>query len=260
VRTPLKNLAIAILPAAILGVIIFVFASRIDPLLATGLGFIPLTVFNKVSDALERRDAKRSLATDRPTMIHSFAGFAISWPILLVYGALLLFAIAQVVSGLGAFIATVIAVAAAGPPDAWASKAEAVAIARGLFIIIPLMLIGGYLVGRWIGTRSAQNGIAVILMSAAVASILSALFDFFYLSFLTSENVILPEQAAQQAITNFGIFSLSSLVGYWRGQRQKLSRYLQYLLSVLPNDSRDVVVELAFEEARRVGATSSPGV
>jgi hypothetical protein len=252
VQTELKNLALALLPASIVCAIIVYFVSRINPLLATGFGFIPVAVFNKISDALERRDARRSLATDRPTMIHSFAGFAISWPILLVYGALLLFAIAQVSSGLGGFIGAAIAVAAAGPPDAWASNATAVANARGLLIVIPLMLIGGYLVGRWIGTRSARNGIAVILMSAAVASILTTLFDYFF-QFLN----ILPEQplAALRVIANFGIFSLSGLVGYWRGERQKLSRYVQYLLSVLPNDSRDVVVELAFDEARHAGAT-----
>ena len=257
-QTALKNLVLAILPASIIGLIIFFLAKGIDPLLAVGLGFIPLTVFNKISDALERRDGMRSLATGQPTMIR-FAGFAISWPILLVYGALLLFAITQVSAGIAGFIAAAIAVAAAGPPDAWVSKATAVNSLRGLLIVVPLMLIGGYLVGRWIGMRSTRYGIAVILMSAAVASILTALFDYFFLPFLTSENVILAGQpsAALRVIANFVILSLSGLVGYWRGQGLKLSRYMQYLLSVLPNDSRDVVVELAFEEARRAG--SNPG-
>ena len=251
-QTELKNLALALLPASIIGLIIFFLAKLIDPLLAIGLGFIPLTVFNKISDALERQDAIRSLATGQPTMIHSFAGFAIPWPILLVYGALLLSGIVQVSAYLSGFIAGAIAAAAGCPPDAWASKATAVDSARGLLIVLPLMLIGGYLIGRWIGTRSTRYGIAVILMSAAVASILTALLDYFFQLLKLS-----PEQPspALRVIANFVILSLSGLLGYWRGERQKVFRYMQYLLGVMPNDSRDVVVELAFDEARHAGAT-----
>src|SRR5262249_51978086 len=151
----LKNLALALLPAAIVCLIIFVFVTPINPVLATGLGFIPLALFNKISDALERREARQNLAADRPTadrptVINSFAGFAISWPILLVYGALLLSGIVQASSYLGRFIATAIAATAA--PDAWASKATEVYSVTSLLIVVPLMLTGGYLVGRWIGT------------------------------------------------------------------------------------------------------------
>src|SRR4029077_6742618 len=42
------------------------------------------------------------------------------------------------------------------------------------------------------------------------------------------------------------------LIGYWRGQRQRLSKYLNYLLSVLPPQTRDTVVDLAYGEAQKV--------
>jgi hypothetical protein len=34
-----------------------------------------------------------------------------------------------------------------------------------------------------------------------------------------------------------------------------LSKYLDYLLSVLPSQTRDTVVELAYEEAQKVSAS-----
>ena len=46
------------------------------------------------------------------------------------------------------------------------------------------------------------------------------------------------------------------LIGYWRGKRQSLSKYLHYLLSVLPPQTRDTVVELAFDEAQKVSAAA----
>jgi hypothetical protein len=51
------------------------------------------------------------------------------------------------------------------------------------------------------------------------------------------------------------IIVVPGLIGYWRGQRQRLSKYLDYLLSVLPQQTRDTVVDLAFEEAQKVAAT-----
>ena len=52
------------------------------------------------------------------------------------------------------------------------------------------------------------------------------------------------------------IVIVPGLIGYWRGKRQSLSKYLYYLLSVLPPQTRDTVVELAFEEAQKVSAAA----
>ena len=88
--------------------------------------------------------------------------------------------------------------------------------------VLPLMLIGGYMVGWWIGIRSAGRGIAVVPMSAAVSR-------RYYLRSL--DYYLLPEHPfalAQTAMMNFGIFSLSGLVRILARTASKLSRYMQY--------------------------------
>jgi hypothetical protein len=42
------------------------------------------------------------------------------------------------------------------------------------------------------------------------------------------------------------------LLGYWRGQKYRLSKYLHYLLDVLPAETRDTVIGLAFDEAQKI--------
>jgi hypothetical protein len=46
-------------------------------------------------------------------------------------------------------------------------------------------------------------------------------------------------------------FALAGLLGIWRGRRRRLAGYLEYLLSVLPLESRGALVDLAYEEAKR---------
>ena len=264
----MKNLVLALLTAHLLGVIIClillfgvfladrifppnVYISAMNAALAIGwVGIILTTVsasFIRIADALDRRDTRRSLATGRPTMIHSFVGFAISWPMLLVFGTLTIFAIINGSNTLAGAIAGAIAAAGAGDPEK--------SVIVGLILIAsPLQLMGGYIVGWWIGTRSARNGIAVVLMSAALASVLTPLVVYLLLT-LTGKEV--PAGVIEGTIERFGTFSISGLVGYWRGQHQKLSRYMQYLLSVLPNELRDDLVDLAFGEAQRAISKSS---
>jgi hypothetical protein len=49
---------------------------------------------------------------------------------------------------------------------------------------------------------------------------------------------------------------VAGLLGYWRGQKYRLSKYLHYLLGVLPAETRDAVIELAFEEAQKAPAAT----
>jgi len=67
-----------------------------------------------------------------------------------------------------------------------------------------------------------------------------------------------PGELAPGAV--FGAYRLpfimcAALIGYWRGQKYRLSKYLYYLLDVLPAEARDAFIDLAFEEAQKVGPT-----
>ena len=68
-----------------------------------------------------------------------------------------------------------------------------------------------------------------------------------------SEGLTFFEILKRFAIISF-IIVVPGLIGYWRGQRQRLSKYLDYLLHVLPPQDRDTVVDLAYGEAQKVAA------
>jgi hypothetical protein len=272
----MKYLALAILTAFVLGIIIYVATAAFLPAeFARGLAVLPLAGFNHIADALEQRDAKQNLTNAGPPIVPSLAGFAISWPLLVVYGTLTIFAIIQGAIWLaGAIIGVTIAAA-----NIYETRPDLDVLNVGLnlgmaLIVLPLNLLGGYLVGRWIGIRSMRNGVAIVLVSVALASVLYALWHH-YLNRLSwpgplpssvTPSVPLSLSAGiplawevSRLFRNLVVFSISGLVGCWRGQKMKLSRYMQYLLSILPNDSRNAVVELAFDEALRVSTVPKGG-
>ncbi len=53
-------------------------------------------------------------------------------------------------------------------------------------------------------------------------------------------------------------FAAAGLLGQRQGRKRRLADYMEYLLSVLPPPTRNVLVELAFEEARKAGAAGPP--
>jgi hypothetical protein len=65
----------------------------------------------------------------------------------------------------------------------------------------------------------------------------------------------LYEAALILSIVEFPFEIFSGLIGYWRGRKYRLAAYLHYLLGVLPAETRDTVVELAFDEARKVASS-----
>jgi hypothetical protein len=77
--------------------------------IAGGLAAIPIAGSPHIVELLERSQARRGVAGGQPNMIHSFKGFAISWPILALYGMVVVWAIMEASSAfaaiLGGFIA-----------------------------------------------------------------------------------------------------------------------------------------------------------
>lgn len=53
-------------------------------------------------------------------------------------------------------------------------------------------------------------------------------------------------------------YGLPLVFGYWRGRVIQSSRYLVYLLRALPQESRDTLVNLASDEAKRLASNSAP--
>jgi hypothetical protein len=131
-------------------------------------------------------------------------------------------------------------------------------VATGLFGTIAT-IFGAYLVGRWIGARTSRFGIVAMLLIAPLTAVAAVGMDMLLATVFTGVADLgrLAFSGILMRITFISfIVIVPGLIGYWRGQRQKLSKYLDYLLSVLPQPTRDTVVDLAFGEAQNVAAAA----
>ena len=173
---------------------------------------------------------------------------------MVLYGALALWTLGQAAGGLaGLVLSVVLQPYHDGPPPARLLLAMAV--------IGPTMLtiFAAYFVGRWIGTRCLRRGIVAIVLVAvltavgAVAVDVLATTDEYYREMFDAERLSPAHILTRVALVSFNIL-VPGLIGYWRGRKLRLSKYLHYLLGVLPAETRDTVVDLAFEEAQKVAA------
>ena len=146
------------------------------------------------------------------------------------------------------------------------AQQAALAVATELVLVLwgcPLF----FLVGRWMGRRSmahvpmARRVLAVVCASAisVVASTMVAL--------LTLSGALGVEyRATQEALSYMDVLSSGTVVllfvfvpalcGYWRGRRQVLGAYMGFLLTKVPQGTRDIIVELAYQEAAKSPAST----
>lgn len=217
---------------------------------ALEISALPLSGVPHIADLLERRQAKKSLAPGHETAIPSLQGYAISWHFMALYGAIILFAVTQIGSGLGGLIAG----AALPFSETMSESAAAIILITSSIVAIT----GAYFLGRWIGTRSGSFGILAVVVMVALASFVSRALDYMFLSPEEFELIfgfeVSPLEIAIQYLIGVAILSAVGLIGYWRGRRRRLSKYLNYLFGILPQDTRQILVGLAFDEAQAVGA------
>jgi hypothetical protein len=138
-------------------------------------------------------------------------------------------------------------------------------VPKAYLVAIPsavVAVLGGYFVGRWIGTRCSRHGVVTMLLIAfltAVGSIamdVVLLTDETYLAAFDAERLA-PSFLLSRIASITLIFLVPGLLGYWRGRKHRLSKYLHYLLGILPEETRDTVIDLAFDEAQKVAATAA---
>jgi hypothetical protein len=218
---------------------------------ATGLAGLSMAAFPKVAESLEHREGRKSVAGGARARVYDFRGFQIAWPVLVAYGTVVLWGVVQAFGFIIGF--------AFGTATGQAVTARAL---QGLAIaIIAVMIVAAYFVGRWIGSRTSRLGIAAMLLISPLFAVTN----------IATDVLLLPGELYRDAMGSepgafFGllwriigislVIMVPGLIGYWRGQKQRLSKYLHYLLSVLPPQTRETVVELAFEEAQKVSAVA----
>jgi hypothetical protein len=140
------------------------------------------------------------------------------------------------------------------------------------FTSLPLRAIASVYIGRWIGGRSARYGLAIAIGSPVVGLYLTLLIQLLFIILFYSDqlfdalfpltnsahNTRLPvvvahlSGAAINALPDVAICTISTAFGFWWGRRRRLTRYLAFILKVLPPETRAAIVEIARDEAVRI--------
>lgn len=249
----MKYLAGALAVSFGMGMVLFgiVYPIFHDAHLAAGIAAIPIAGCHHIAEMLERRETRHSVTAHRATEIHSLTGFVIAWPLLVAYATIALLGI-----GLFAGVFGVSVIAFLFGAETTLLQTQAIGV---LLVAAPIELVGGFVVGRWIGSRCARRPGATILLVAALAALItSGLGAALGWAFPDGSPPALGQTHLQEMLIEtlvaFCTFAAAGLIGHRQGCKRRLAEYMDYLLSVLPPQTRSVLVELAYEEARKAGA------
>jgi hypothetical protein len=233
-------------------VLIFILLSLlgVDNSIVSGAAGLPLIALPKVYEEMEKRSSQKD--NDSSTQgIQRFDGFFIPWKMIVAYGAAAMFGISN-----GSVFLSVIIVQL----SMTASEFPDLRIV-GL-IALPYMVAGLYFAGHWIGSRSSNYGPAAVICACFLSISASKLADYMispediFMHYYGTEKEIGAFLRANIAgiVGSFLMFSVVSLVGYWRGSNRRVSKYMLYLLDVLPKHTRETLVNLAFEEVQMLSS------
>ena len=203
------------------------------------------SAFPKVLEALEQREGRESFAAGNQSPIYDFSGFQLAWPLMALSGFLLLISVDLISTLPAVFIDNYVTYISPG-----INKSVRSAYRLGLILSTnwPVMIFCAYLLGRWIGTRCSRRGIIAVLLAIGSTAIMLT-----YDLLSPDEDELEPSEMVLDLL-RFPFLIGAGLIGYWRGQKYRLSRYLHYLMKVLPLETRDTVIQLAFEEAQKVAS------
>jgi hypothetical protein len=124
---------------------------------------------------------------------------------------------------------------------------------------MPLRVIAASYIGCWIGTRSPRYALAIVVGAIPLGCTAGLLLSY---SMLSSEDLkaafddptlwarfsdILPDMA---------LYMFCAALGFWYGQRQRFTYYLAFLMRVLPQGTRQTIVEMAHDEALKARQTA----
>ena len=240
--------------AVVISLIIVLIAPDKHQRLSETLAASILALAPLINSTIREREA--------PTLV-TVKGFGLRWRILVLYGTLMVFVSLQVLGIItGAIIGEVSAVMYLSTPEA-AELVPSVIVVVGLFWGCPFLFI----CGRWMGRRSMlqlskSKGIFGVVAATVLAAVLSNILDFLAKA-LTAHTGTLPGityrmQELRSEIPYYILIpivlvvlafaTLPALFGYWRGRRQIIGAYMGYLLHKAPENTRETIVELAYEE------------
>jgi hypothetical protein len=249
----MKNLAISFAMSLIASVLIyfglyFGLGRSLHGEALVGLAAVPFVAVHHIYEALERNQTKRRIARSSENL-PTLDALVIRWTLLICYGALIFLGINQLGTGLAAIVYN----ASGGNEEL---KLPFVAI-----VALAINVIGVYFLGRWFGVRSKRLGLVSLFFGILLGLVLSKATDFIFVPPAKFKSLVGMDKSwvffLFVVVVGTVLYTSIAAIGLWRGRRRRLSRYLYYLLTLLPADSRATIVSLAYDEARLVTAKQS---
>lgn len=248
----MKTMTTSLLFVAVLAAIFFVLIWFLTGDIGDAKGGAAFAVAGlpSISSWIEQLEAKRSSVPGAKMAIRSFEGFSISFPAAIAFGAIVAIAVINLSGAFVGFIAGAIGAVAHIGEDAEGDLLRTASIGN-----IPIICIGFYLFGRWLGARTRKHGLYAVGLAVLIASVTTRLADFFLLPAETWRSLFRMDAGVRQLLLliamQVALIAGPTLLGFWRGRKMRLSRYMAYLLSALPEETRDSLLDLAYEEVKQ---------
>jgi hypothetical protein len=252
----MRSLAAAFGLVGVAGVGTFVLLN----FLATPEGFsIPLSTmllgaFPYVHEAIEKRPRRIAAAAQAPRTV-GLRGFNIPWFQALLYAT----AIAFTVNMASAFATAFVFEASGEIEDTYTLVAALIPV------VLPVAaILTSFLIGSWVGLRSDRLAYLVSAVSIYVAllavELVFVMIDPNLISELDTDSsfsgvvgaMFGPFVLTLVALPSVVLSVIAALIGCRRGRRSRLSAYVAHLLGALPEDTRETLVQLAYDEAQRL--------
>ena len=191
--------------------------------------------------------------------------FGLKWRRLTAYGTLMLFGVFQLASTVGGFIAS-----DAAPPRMELADEALYLSTINLWMVVfwggPLL----FFVGEWMGRRSIRemsmvHGALSVIVAGTLCALVSIALFLYVGSLLEVEDRVVEEVLSDVRGINIWVRLSSSmtlilvpaLCGYLNGRRTSSGAYLAYLLRRVSQRTRDRIVRLAYEEAKKMRSSDA---
>ena len=144
---------------------------------------------------------------------------------------------------LGLYVGIVLVLGFSGAP-------KEISIASVVFLfLVPAC----YFSGRWGGYRCRERGVIAVVLTIVTSLLLVWVLALSIMGFEEYARFLDRIDASLSLFVVPVVFLVGiGLLGYWRGNRTRASHYLHYLVRLLPKDTSDALLDLAYTEAVRL--------
>jgi hypothetical protein len=196
-----------------------------------------LGAFPYVHKQLDRQ-SKRPIAAFSKQKVVDLEGFVLPGAVVFWYGFFLALAATQVPPGIAGLLVGLV------------GNEQSGTIRIVMICVIPVELLFGYLVARWMGVRSGKKGVWLVLAAFTLVITIEHLSRPYLLS--SEDRASLGATSSSiawlQWIGGLIVWNLIALMAFLRGRKIQLRRYADYLLKKVTPETRLAILSLLREE------------